>query len=79
MTGPLAPIAHAPRDGLPILLYAPDPCGGPDGLFGVGLWVPRRLFGRRGDWDWQYDVRPTHWCRLPPNPPRGTRKENSPC
>lgn len=68
MLSDLQPIATAPRGGEQILLYAPDQFAPDQGLFGVGVWVPRAYSGEKSRWVWPYDAKPTHWVYLPPVP-----------
>ena len=57
------PIAEAPKDGTPVLLYLPD-ANDPQmdiGLFSDGEWLREFSFST-------IDVEPTHFMDLPPAP-----------
>jgi hypothetical protein len=74
------PIATAPKDGRPILIWDPTQ-GGPNESAGktydnrnyaIGYW---RVWQSGGKWMWgnrnsSYYVEPTHWMPLPPPPAR---------
>jgi hypothetical protein len=69
------PIATAPKDGRPVLIWAEDPYVLRWGPF-VAVWVPRIAGGGHdiGDWELNGDQdpdwypMPTHWMPAPEGP-----------
>jgi hypothetical protein len=62
------PIASAPKDGMPVLIWAEDPYANVWGPF-VAAWEPRfEEWWLNGDQDPDWYPNPTHWMPAPEGP-----------